>query len=137
MKSLSAASASAFGVVQLVRSLASRAAFCMYSSTRGQSAASASADGAAGSGKDFPLAPYGHVWRAGANEATKFTVADDVLVNGQPLKAGSYSLHMIPGKDEWTVIFNRKADQWGSYGYDAKEDADADSERASNVLLAS
>jgi len=80
-------------------------------------------DGGQGTGKDFPLAPNGHVWRAGANEATKFTVTDDVLVNGQPLKAGTYSLHMIPGKDEWTVIFNKKADQWGSYNYDAKEDA--------------
>ena len=80
-------------------------------------------DGAAGSGKDFPLVPNGHVWRAGANEATRFTVSDDVLVNGQPLKAGSYSLHMIPGKDEWTIIFNKTADQWGSYSYDAKQDA--------------
>jgi hypothetical protein len=80
-------------------------------------------DGAPGSGKDFPLAPYGHIWRAGANEATTFTIADDVLVNGQPLKAGSYSLHMIPGKDEWTVIFNKTADQWGSYSLDAKQDA--------------
>lgn len=80
-------------------------------------------DGAPGSGKDFPLAPYGHVWRAGANEATKFTVSDDVLVNGQKLAAGAYSLHMIPGKDEWTVIFNKTADQWGSFRYDAKQDA--------------
>jgi Protein of unknown function (DUF2911) len=73
--------------------------------------------------KGAPLAPYGHVWRAGANEATQFTVTDDVLVNGQPLKAGSYSLHMIPGKDEWTVIFNSVADQWGSFRYDEKQDA--------------
>lgn len=80
-------------------------------------------DGGQGSGKDFPLAPNGHVWRAGANEATKFTVTDDVLVNGQPLKAGTYSLHMIPGRDEWTVIFNKTAEQWGSYNYDAKQDA--------------
>ncbi|MFL6334057.1 MAG: DUF2911 domain-containing protein [Pyrinomonadaceae bacterium] len=80
-------------------------------------------DGAPGSGKEFPMAPYGHVWRAGANEATKFTIADDVLVNGQKLPAGSYSLHMIPGKDEWTIIFNKTADQWGSYSYDAKQDA--------------
>jgi hypothetical protein len=80
-------------------------------------------DGAPGSGKEFPLAPNGHVWRAGANEATKFAVTDDVLVNGQPLKAGTYSLHMIPGKDEWTVVFNNTADQWGSYSYDAKQDA--------------
>ena len=80
-------------------------------------------DGANGSGKDFPLAPNGHVWRAGANEATRFTVTDDVLVNGQKLPAGTYSLHMIPGKDEWTVIFNKTAEQWGSYNYDAKQDA--------------
>ncbi|PYS77499.1 MAG: hypothetical protein DMF67_05315 [Acidobacteria bacterium] len=83
----------------------------------------ATLDGAPGSGKDFPLAPNGHVWRAGANEATKFTVTDDVLINGQKLPAGAYSLHTIPGKDEWTLIFNKKADQWGSYSYDAKQDA--------------
>jgi len=80
-------------------------------------------DGAPGSGKDFPIAPNGHVWRAGANEATKFTVSDDVLVNGQKLAAGAYSLHMIPGKDEFTVVFNKTADQWGSFRYDAKQDA--------------
>jgi hypothetical protein len=80
-------------------------------------------DGGAGTGKDFPMVPNGHVWRAGANEATRFTVTDDVLVNGQPLKAGTYSLHMIPGKDEWTVIFNKTAEQWGSYSYDSKQDA--------------
>lgn len=80
-------------------------------------------DGAPGSGKDFPLAPYGHVWRAGANEATRLTITDDVLANGQKLAAGSYSLHMIPAKDEWTVIFNKTADQWGSFRYDAKQDA--------------
>jgi methionine-rich copper-binding protein CopC len=68
------------------------------------------------------IVPYGHVWRAGANEATQFVVTDDVLVNGQPLKAGTYSLHMIPGKDEWTVIFNSDAGQWGSFTYDEKKD---------------
>src|SRR5574341_576918 len=53
-----------------------------------------------------PIVPYNHVWRAGANEAKLFQVTDDVLINGQPLKAGSYSLHTIPGKGEWTIIFN-------------------------------
>jgi hypothetical protein len=80
-------------------------------------------DGVTGSGKDIPLAPNGHVWRAGANEATKFTVTDDVLINGQKLPAGAYSLHAIPGKDEWTIIFNKDAGQWGSFRYDAKQDA--------------
>ncbi len=69
-----------------------------------------------------PIVPYGHVWRAGANEATQFTVTDDVLVNGQPLAAGSYSLHTVPGKDEWTVVFNGTANQWGSFSYDPAKD---------------
>jgi Protein of unknown function (DUF2911) len=70
-----------------------------------------------------PIVFYGKLWRAGANEATLFTVNDDVLVNGQPLAAGKYSLHMIPGKEEWTVVFNKDDGQWGSFQYDAKKDA--------------
>src|ERR1043166_4033337 len=38
-----------------------------------------------------PIVPWDHVWRAGANEATLFVVADDVLINGQLLPAGRYS----------------------------------------------
>src|SRR5712671_2352107 len=70
-----------------------------------------------------PIVPYNHVWRAGANEATLFQVTDDVLINGQPLKAGSYSMHTIPGKDEWTIVFNNDPGQWGSFSYDAAKDA--------------
>jgi hypothetical protein len=73
--------------------------------------------------KGEPIVPYGHVWRAGANEATMFVVTDDVLINGQPLKAGTYSMHAVPGKDEWTIIFNNDAGQWGSFTYDEKKDA--------------
>ncbi len=72
--------------------------------------------------KDAPVVPYGHVWRAGANEATVFAVTDDVMINGQKLPAGTYSLHAIPGKDEWTIIFNSDAGQWGSFSYDEKKD---------------
>jgi len=73
--------------------------------------------------KGEPITPYGHVWRAGANEATMFQVTDDVLINGQPLKAGTYSLETIPGKDEWTIIFNNDPGQWGAFSYDEKKDA--------------
>lgn len=73
--------------------------------------------------KGEPIVPWDHVWRAGANEATMFVVTDDVLINGQPLKAGTYSLHTVPGKDEWTIIFNNDAGQWGSFTYDEKKDA--------------
>ncbi len=53
--------------------------------------------------KDAPIVPWGHVWRTGANEATQFVITDDVLINGQKLPAGSYSLHTIPTKEEWTT----------------------------------
>jgi len=72
--------------------------------------------------KEAVIVPYGHAWRTGANDATTFVVNDDVLINGQKLAAGSYSLHTIPGKDEWTIVFNGKANQWGSFDYDAAKD---------------
>ncbi len=69
------------------------------------------------------LVPYGQVWRFGANEATTITVSSDVLVEGQPLAAGTYALFAIPGETEWTIVFNRTAEQWGAYRYDATQDA--------------
>ena len=72
--------------------------------------------------KGAPIVPWGHPWRTGANEATQFVVTDDVLINGQKLPAGSYSLHTIPTKDEWTIIFNSVANQWGSFNYDPTKD---------------
>ena len=68
------------------------------------------------------LVPYGKVWRAGANEATTVTVDKDVMVEGKALPAGTYSFYTIPGEDEWTVIFNKTAKQWGTQ-YDEKQDA--------------
>lgn len=72
--------------------------------------------------KDAVIVPYGHMWRTGANEATMFEVTDDVLINGQKLTAGSYSLHTIPAKDEWTIVFNGTSNQWGSFNYDPAKD---------------
>ena len=68
------------------------------------------------------IVPWGHIWRTGSNEATQFVVTDDVLINGQPLAAGSYSLHTIPGKEEWSIVFNGVANQWGSFSYDPAKD---------------
>jgi hypothetical protein len=63
-------------------------------------------------------------WRAGANENTVFAVSHDVKIEGQPLKAGRYGLHMIPAQDgEWTLIFSNNSTSWGSFYYDASEDA--------------
>jgi hypothetical protein len=72
--------------------------------------------------KGAPIVPWGHMWRTGANEATMFVVTDEVLINGQKLPAGSYSLHTIPTKDEWTIVFNGTANQWGSFNYDPAKD---------------
>lgn len=69
------------------------------------------------------LVPYGKVWRTGANEATTFSVNKDVSIDGNSLPAGKYALFTIPESDEWTVIFNKKPDQWGAYDYDQGDDA--------------
>jgi tetratricopeptide (TPR) repeat protein len=69
-----------------------------------------------GNGKPSP-------WRAGANENTVFTVSHDVTVQDQPLPAGRYGLHMIPGEQEWTIVFSKNSSSWGSFFYDESEDA--------------
>lgn len=69
------------------------------------------------------LVPFGQVWRTGANEATTFSASDDVTVNGSPLPAGTYSLATIPGKSDWTIIFNKEKDLWGTYQYKPERDA--------------
>ncbi|HET7750201.1 MAG TPA: DUF2911 domain-containing protein [Terriglobales bacterium] len=69
------------------------------------------------------LVPYGQVWRAGANENTTIAFSDPVTIEGQPLDKGVYGLHMIPGENEWTVIFSHVATAWGSFTYKQAEDA--------------
>jgi hypothetical protein len=69
------------------------------------------------------VAPYGQVWRAGANENTTITFTDPVTIEGQPLDKGTYGLHMIPGENEWTVIFSKISSAWGSFTYKQEDDA--------------
>jgi tetratricopeptide (TPR) repeat protein len=69
-----------------------------------------------GNGKPAP-------WRAGANENTVFAISHDVSIEGKPLAAGRYGLHMIPGPEEWTLIFSRNAEAWGSFFYEESQDA--------------
>ena len=69
------------------------------------------------------VAPYGKVWRLGADEATKITVtAYTLFPTGVEMLPGSYSLFAIPNKDQWTLIVNKVADQWGAFKYDASQD---------------
>lgn len=69
------------------------------------------------------LVPNGRVWRAGANEATTFTFHRDVQVDGRALPAGTYTFFVIPGEEEWTLIFNRIPRQWGAFNYNPAFDA--------------
>jgi hypothetical protein len=64
-------------------------------------------------GKDLdPI--NGKVWRTGANEATRFEVSKNVKIEGKELPAGKYGLYSIAGDEEWTIIFNKTWDQWGT-----------------------
>jgi pimeloyl-ACP methyl ester carboxylesterase len=69
------------------------------------------------------LVPNGRVWRAGANEATTFSVNRDIRIDGNALAAGSYTFFAIPGDAEWTMIFNRVPRQWGAFDYNPAFDA--------------
>ena len=63
-------------------------------------------------------------WRAGANENTTITFSHDVKLGGKDVKAGTYGLHLIVEKDvPWTYILSNNSTSWGSFFYDAKEDA--------------
>jgi hypothetical protein len=68
------------------------------------------------------LVPFGQVWRTGANQATKIIFSTPVKLNGTQIPAGTYALMTIPGKDDWTIIINKTAEQWGAYKYDEKAD---------------
>ncbi len=68
-----------------------------------------------GNGKPAP-------WRAGANENTVFAVSDDVSIEGKRLPAGRYGLHMIAGPEEWTLIFSKDSNAWGSFYYEPAND---------------
>jgi len=61
-------------------------------------------------------------WRGGANECTTIEFSRDVLIKGYRIPAGKYSLHFIPSKTDWVVIFNRNNTLWGSFKYNQKED---------------
>jgi hypothetical protein len=73
------------------------------------------------------LVPYGEVWRAGANEATTFVTGADLMVGGTHVPAGNYTIFVVPNKDKWTLIINKKTGEWGiPYKYESDELARVD-----------
>lgn len=56
------------------------------------------------------LVPWDSIWHPGADSATRISFDHDVTVEGKPLKAGTYSLWMIPREGQpWTIVFSRAA----------------------------
>lgn len=68
------------------------------------------------------LVPFDKLWRAGANQATKITFSRDVVIDGKPVPAGSYSYFVIPTQGKWTLILNKTANQPGTGSYKKEED---------------
>lgn len=64
-----------------------------------------------------------HPWRAGANENTIISLGHDVQINGKPLKAGSYGLHIFVSEQRWELAFSTYSEGWGSFAYKAEQDA--------------
>jgi hypothetical protein len=62
-------------------------------------------------------------WRAGANENTTISFEHDVKVEGKPVKAGTYGLHLAMWPDSAVLILSTQAGAWGSFYYDEKYDA--------------
>jgi len=68
------------------------------------------------------LEQFGKVWRAGANENTEIRFYKAATIGGKKIKAGTYSLFIIPNKDKWTFIINKQTDKWGAFTYDETKD---------------
>ncbi|WP_299781520.1 DUF2911 domain-containing protein [uncultured Formosa sp.] len=68
------------------------------------------------------LLKFGQPWRVGANESTEILFMNDVKFAGKDIKAGRYSIIIIPTATEWTLKLNTELDGWGNYSYDTSHD---------------
>lgn len=59
------------------------------------------------------MVPLDKVWRLGANKATHLTTDFDLVIGGQTIPAGTYSLFAVPSKDKWTLKINKATGMWG------------------------
>jgi len=60
------------------------------------------------------VVPWNRIWRTGANNATQFRSEDDLEFAGNKLISGKYSIWTYPTENGWQLIFNKKADTWGT-----------------------
>lgn len=68
------------------------------------------------------LEQFGKVWRLGANESTEIRFYKNAKLGDTRVKAGSYSLFVIPERDKWILILNKQLDKWGAFTYDQRKD---------------
>ncbi|MDR3749301.1 MAG: DUF2911 domain-containing protein [Acidobacteriota bacterium] len=60
------------------------------------------------------LVPYDEVWRTGANAATSLKTDVDLLIGGEAVPKGEYTLYTQPGMSNWQLIINKQTGQWGT-----------------------
>ena len=68
------------------------------------------------------LIPFGQVWRVGANEQAEITFYENVKIGDKAVRAGTYTLFVIPTATSWTIILNSEVDIWGAYKYNKTRD---------------
>ena len=89
-----------------------------------------------GAGEEFGQRIYAGapLWRVGADQTTTFTTEADLLIGGQRLNAGEYTMFAdLADPTAWTLIFSTWGVKqtftednpnalWGAYGYDDSKD---------------
>jgi len=60
------------------------------------------------------VAPFGKVWRTGADEATTFTTDKPLKFGTLAVPAGTYTLYTLPAEKDWHLIINKQTGQWGT-----------------------
>jgi hypothetical protein len=88
-----------------------------------------------GAGADYgkKVSDGSPVWRAGANQTTRFKTEVPLVFDGKTLPAGEYSVFVELKENAWTLIFSNwpaqekydpknKEALWGSYGYTPDKD---------------
>jgi hypothetical protein len=80
------------------------------------------------------LAPYGKVWRTGANEATTLTTAVALDIGGAKVPAGTYTLYTLPSEGTWKLIINKQTGQWGTEYHQEQDLARVDMKKQEIVV---
>jgi Protein of unknown function (DUF2911) len=59
------------------------------------------------------IAPFGKVWRTGADEATTLVTDKPLMFGSLAVPAGTHTIYTLPNEKEWQLIVSKKTGQWG------------------------